>query len=147
VVCTGASKDVRDVGTVSGGVSGKAKAKGGVSTGRLQFDVTFGGKGLESEAKSRDRDSIKFSRDRGIIVNSLEVSNIGREVSSSKVVIHAFIEAGMKGDLGSLGVKVVPENIFHGIPEETKEDAFARVVFELARAGAGRSKRAPLLLL
>jgi hypothetical protein len=51
-VCTGTRDNVGDICAVGGGVSTQAETKSGVSAGRLEFDITLGGKGLKSEAKS-----------------------------------------------------------------------------------------------
>jgi hypothetical protein len=71
-------------------------------------------------------------------MDTLEMSNIGRQIGSCEV-IHAFIEARMEGDFDTLGVKIIPEDVLGGIAKETKEDSFTGVVLEFARASAGWS--------
>jgi hypothetical protein len=55
------------------------------------------------------------------------------------MVIHTFVKQGMKGNFDTLCFHVVPQDIFSGVWQETKEDAFLSVKLKLARARARRA--------
>jgi len=91
-------------------VARKDHSKGRVSAGAFELLGEKLGKGMDKELEGSSSNFLGFSRDRVSLFNSLQMLHVGRDKIKRKV-IHTFIKANMRGNLDSLSIHIIPENI------------------------------------
>ena len=68
----------------------------------------------------------------------MKVLNVRRK-RIKRQIVHALVKTSMLGDLDTLSLGIIPEDVLGGTREETKEDALARRSAKLGRASTWRT--------
>ena len=107
--------------------------------------ITNNGNNFVSFIKERSSDKSKgggskfsiVNREKSIILNALEMLDVGRNKGSRKI-IHALVKLEMKNNLYSFCLQVIPKDVFQSVFQITQEDTLSGMQLQFAASFSRR---------